>query len=68
MPRVPDEDYLRELNEAYHHFFFHYAATSLLVIETSQFSPQDDDDALDALVRQIHGTGPGTRYYVPRTT
>src|SRR5207344_936043 len=23
----PDEDYVRELNEAYHHFFFHYDAT-----------------------------------------
>jgi deoxyguanosine kinase len=65
---VPDEDYLRELNEAYHHFFFHYSATSLLVIETSQFSPQDDDGALDALVGQILSMGPGTRYYVPRTT
>jgi len=64
---VPDEDYLRELNEAYHHFFFHYSATSLLVIETSQFSPQDSDEALDALVKQIGSMGPGTRYYVPRT-
>src|SRR5262249_19672704 len=24
---IPDPDYLRELNEAYHHFFFHYAST-----------------------------------------
>ena len=37
----PDDDYLRELNEAYHHFFFHYNATPLLVVETSQF----DSDA-----------------------
>ena len=65
---VPDEDYVRELNEAYHHFFFHYSAASLLVIETSQFSPQDDDAALDTLVRQIRTMGPGTRYDVPRTT
>jgi deoxyadenosine/deoxycytidine kinase len=64
---LPDEDYLRELNEAYHHFFFHYAATSLLVIESSQFRPQDDDAALDDLVKQIKTMGRGTRYYVPRT-
>jgi deoxyadenosine/deoxycytidine kinase len=64
---IPDEEYLRELNEAYHHFFFHYAATSLLVIESSEFRPQDDDAALDALVRQIKTMGRGTRYYVPRT-
>ena len=64
---LPDEDYLRELNEAYHHFFFHYSATSLLVIESSQFRPQDDDEALDALVKQIKTMGRGTRYYVPRT-
>ena len=64
---VPDEEYVRELNEAYHHFFFHYSATSLLVIESSQFRPQDDDEALDALVKQIKTMGRGTRYYVPRT-
>ena len=64
---VPDENYLRELNEAYHHFFFHYTATSLLVVEGSQFRPQDDDEALDDLVKQITTMGRGTRYYVPRT-
>lgn len=65
---LPSADYLRELNEAYQHFFFHYAATPLLVVETSRFSPKDDDQALDDLVRQIQSMGPGTRYYVPRTS
>ena len=65
---VPDEEYLRELNEAYHYFFFHYSAAPLLVIETSQFTPQGNEEALDALVKQIRAMGPGTRYYVPRTT
>ena len=64
---VPDEAYLRELNDAYHHFFFHYTATSLLVVEGSQFRPQDDDEALDDLLKQIRTMGRGTRYYVPRT-
>ena len=64
---LPDENYLRELNEAYHHFFFHYTATALLVVEGSQFRPQDDDEALDDLVKQIRTMGRGTRYYVPRT-
>jgi deoxyguanosine kinase len=63
----PDDDYLRELNEAYHHFFFHYDATPLLVVETSQFDSDASDEALDDLVRQIRTMGPGTRYYVPRT-
>lgn len=63
----PAADYLRELNEAYQHFFFHYSATPLLVIETSQFEADTDDEALDDLLRQIHGMGKGTRYYVPRT-
>jgi len=62
-----DADYIRELNEAYHHFFFHYAATPLLVVETSQFDSEASDEALDDLIRQIRGMGPGTRYYVPRT-
>jgi len=64
----PDLSYLRELNEAYQHFFFHYAATPLLVVETSQFEPETSDEALDDLVRQIHGMGKGTRYYVPRVS
>ena len=64
---VPDADYLRELNEAYQHFFFHYNATPLLVVETSEFDPDTSDDALEDLVRQIHGMGKGTRYYVART-
>ena len=63
----PDDEYLRELNEAYQHFFFHYNATPLLVVETSQFDPETSADALDDLVRQIQGMGKGTRYYVPRT-
>jgi deoxyguanosine kinase len=63
---IPDEDYLRELNEAYQHFFFHYTATPLLVVETSEFDPESDDAALDDLVKQIKGMGKGTRYYVAR--
>jgi len=63
---LPDENYLRELNEAYQHFFFHYTATPLLVVETSEFDPESDDEALDELVRQIKGMGKGTRYYVAR--
>jgi len=63
----PDDDYLRELNEAYHHFFFHYTATPLLVVETSQFDADGSQDALEDLVKQIQGMGAGTRYYVPRT-
>ena len=64
---MPDAEYLRELNEAYQHFFFHYNTTPLLVVETSEFDPETSDEALDDLVRQIHGMGRGTRYYVPRT-
>ena len=63
----PDDDYLRELNEAYHHFFFHYNGTPLLVVETSQFDSDASDEALDDLTKQIRAMGPGTRYYVPRT-
>jgi deoxyguanosine kinase len=64
---APDEEYLRELNEAYHHFFFHYDTTPLLVVETSQFDSEVSDEALDDLVKQIGQMGAGTRYYVPRT-
>jgi deoxyadenosine/deoxycytidine kinase len=63
----PDDEYLRELNEAYHHFFFHYTGTPLLVVETSQFDSDASDEALEDLIKQIRAMGPGTRYYVPRT-
>ena len=63
----PDDDYIRELNEAYHHFFFHYEATPLLVVETSQFDSDGSDEAIDDLIKQIRSLGPGTQYYVPRT-
>jgi deoxyadenosine/deoxycytidine kinase len=64
---VPDETYVRELNEAYQHFFFHYSATPLLVVETSQLDLHARDEAVDDLVRQIRTMNRGTRYYVPRT-
>jgi deoxyadenosine/deoxycytidine kinase len=66
-PRRDDEEYVRELNEAYNHFFFHYNATPLLVVETSQFDLTWGSAALDDLVKQLKGMGRGTRYYVPRT-
>jgi deoxyadenosine/deoxycytidine kinase len=68
-PELPpvDDEYLRELNEAYNHFFFHYTATPLLVIETSQLDLSWGDEALDELVRQLRSMGRGTRYFVPRT-
>ncbi len=64
---VLDDEYIRELNEAYNHFFFHYNATPLLVVETSQFDLTWGDEALDDLVKQLKSMGKGTRYYVPRT-
>jgi deoxyadenosine/deoxycytidine kinase len=64
---VLEDEYVRELNEAYNHFFFHYNTTPLLVIETSQFDLTWGADALDELVKQLNGMGRGTRYYVPRT-
>jgi len=68
-PEAPalDDEYVRELNEAYNHFFFHYNATPLLVVETSQFDLSWGDEALEDLVKQLKGMGKGTRYYVPRT-
>jgi deoxyguanosine kinase len=64
---LPDDDYVRELNEAYNHFFFHYDASPLLVIETSQVDLSWGEAALGDLERQIRTMGKGTRYYVPRT-
>ena len=65
VPRLED-DYLKELNEAYNHFFFHYNATPLLVVETSQFDLSWGDEAVADLERQLRSMGKGTRYYVPR--
>jgi deoxyguanosine kinase len=67
-PEFPhlDDEYLRELNEAYTHFFFHYTATPLLVVETSQFDLSWGEAAVADLERQVRAMGKGTRYYVPR--
>jgi deoxyguanosine kinase len=62
-----EDEYVRELNEAYTHFFFHYSATPLLVVETSQFDLSWGHEALEDLLKQLNGMGRGTRYYVPRT-
>jgi deoxyguanosine kinase len=64
---LPNDGYVRELNEAYNHFFFHYSASPLLVVETSRFDPAWEEDAVADIERQIRGMGKGTRYYVPRT-
>lgn len=61
-----EDDYIKELNEAYNHFFFHYNATPLLVVETSQFDLSWGDEAVADLERQLRSMGKGTRYYVPR--
>jgi deoxyadenosine/deoxycytidine kinase len=64
---LPADEYLAELNEAYHHFFFHYSATPLLVVETSQMDLSWGDEAIDELLRQLRSLTHGTQYYVPRT-
>ena len=67
-PEFPhlDDEYVRELNEAYNHFFFHYNATPLLVVETSQLDLSWGDEAVADLERQVRAMGRGTQYYVPR--
>ena len=67
-PEFPhlDDEYVRELNEAYNHFFFHYMATPLLVVETSQVDLSWGDEAVADLEKQVRSMGKGTRYYVPR--
>ncbi|HET7219001.1 MAG TPA: deoxynucleoside kinase, partial [Vicinamibacterales bacterium] len=64
---LPDDRYVKELNEAYNHFFFHYTASPLLVVETSQLDLSWGEDAVADLERQLRAMGKGTRYYVPRT-
>ena len=64
---LPDERYVKELNEAYNHFFFHYTASPLLVVETSQLDLSWGEDAVADLERQLRAMGKGTQYYVPRT-
>ena len=65
--RAIDDEYLRELNEAYNHFFFHYTSTPLLVVETSNVDVSWGDGVVDDLLKQIKAMGGGTRYYVPRS-
>jgi deoxyguanosine kinase len=63
---LPDQEYIREVNEAYNHFFFHYTATPLLTVETSHVDLSWSDETVADIERQIRSMGKGTRYYVPR--
>ena len=65
-PAGLEDEYLRELNEAYNHFFFHYTSTPLLVVETSNVDVGWGDEVVDDILKQIRSTTGGTRYYVPR--
>lgn len=65
---MPTADDLRELNEAYQHYFFHYASTPLLVVEMSALDGEPSAEDIEDLLRQISQMGPGTQYYVPRTS
>ena len=64
----PDEQYLQELNEAYHHFFFHYTASRCWWSKPRSSIPPADDEAIDDLIRQIADDGPAARSTTcPRT-
>jgi deoxyguanosine kinase len=65
--RPLSEEYLAELNRAYDHYFFHYSATPLLVVNTADVDFVKNPKDLDDLLKQIHGMGKGTQYYVPRS-
>jgi deoxyadenosine/deoxycytidine kinase len=65
--RPLSEEYLAELNRAYNHYFFHYSATPLLVVNTSDVDFVKNPEDLDDLLKQLHGMGKGTQYYVPRS-
>jgi deoxyguanosine kinase len=60
----PDDDHVREMNEAHHHFFFHDIATPLLVVETSQVDSDASDEALDDLIK--HDRRDGSRHALLR--
>ena len=60
-----DEEYLRNLNEAFNHFFFHYNDTPLLIVNTDQLDFTTNREHLNDFFTQISEKFDGTRYYVP---
>ena len=62
-----DDDYIRELNEAYNHFFFHYTRHAAAGRRNLAVRSVLGRRGARRLLKQMHGMGKGTRYYVPRT-
>ena len=64
MPSL-DDDYVRELNEAYNHFFFHYTSSDLLIVNTSDIDFVERNEDLQELLRKVSAPIKGTQYFLP---
>lgn len=60
-----EEEYLKNLNEAFNHFFFHYDDSPLLIVNTDQLDFIKNREHLNDFFTQITEKFDGTRYYVP---
>lgn len=60
-----EEEYLKNLNEAFNHFFFHYDDSPLLIVNTDQLDFTKNREHLNDFFTQIAERFEGTRYYVP---
>lgn len=61
-----DPEYLNALNNAYNRFFLHYEGVPLLIVNTEQTDFASGREALADLMREIHSTRSGRRFYAPR--
>lgn len=56
-------EYLEEIAVAYDAYFADYSASPLLVINTEEFNPAQDDNALSAVINELKRLEPGTTYF-----
>jgi deoxyguanosine kinase len=59
------QEYLRTLNEAYNHFFFHYTDSPLLIVNATELDYVNNEEHLQALMKEIDRDIPGIRYFNP---
>ena len=63
--REMEEEYIRNLNEAYNRFFFNYTDTPLLVINATTIDFVHREKDFEDLVAQLNRPISGVQYYSP---
>lgn len=60
-----EEQYLKNLVDAYNKYFFYYTDTPLLVVNTTEVNFEENPEDLSNLIKEIESIKGGTQHYIP---